>query len=264
MKHVFFALIFLPALSLLNLLYPALVRADNCQPQERYLITKDQLNDQENNLNGHDPGQAKNNNILSEYFEANGRIYFLRVRTNDDASLRCDPDRTPSYKAEVIVGLYRNKKLAVEKKLGDFYSGSYNGIGFSPLIRGTLSLVNQKIMVFFTEKSPSESHYGQNGYIFTLNPDNLEILDQKELFKDKNWGWYAKIDNNGDINHFSYAGYLKMKNSRTVRKVRPESEALNHLNQKINSSGRKGNLTAGQNLPEFAELLWSYLNEDLK
>ncbi|MDR2365241.1 MAG: filamentous hemagglutinin N-terminal domain-containing protein [Zoogloeaceae bacterium] len=186
---------------------------------------------------------------LADYVQSGDAIYILSVKTIDLDDYRRDPDGVKSLKASVIITKIINGQIVAQTEIAQIYAGSdYQGSGFSTMgyfswHRGAISIVNGKVLVFISEKTGTVD-YGQSGYIFKVDSQTLEINSSITLFSNANWGWRPYFDSNGDLWHFSSAGYYRYKNTSNQGFIWQEDDVLNSQNDRLNAAGEDGNLTS--------------------
>ena len=172
----------------------------------------------------------------------NGALYVLSTQVLSASDYRIDPDGSKSYKAAVIVTKIIDGQVSTQAEIAQLYAGGLgNANDGAALDRGTIGVVNGNLKVFFGEKTSSVD-YGQNGYTYSVDPTSLASDAATPLFTNANWGWYPRIDSNGDVLHFSYAGYILVKNAVTQSSITPEAAVTASQNHKLVLAGLSGNL----------------------
>jgi hypothetical protein len=191
---------------------------------------------------------------LVGYVESNNSIFVLSSKIINDADYRLDPDNVRSYNATILVTKIYNKQIIAQIEIAQLYGGSKNDNSYHSIKRGAIDIVDDNIIVFFSEKSSQKNRYGQNGYIYSINPINLEY-SIKNLFSNANWGWFPYFDSNGNLWHFSFNGYFMYKNTSKQKYTRPSVAAVNGQNKKFLAAGESRNIVQ--------ELSWNNLSETL-
>ena len=175
--------------------------------------------------------------------ELNGALYVFSTKLISITNFRTDPDGTKSYLTSVVVTKIGNGQVLAQTEVAQLYVGGADSSSNnnSALARGVIGVANGNVKVFFNEKD-SGSAYGQNGYSYLLTAQSLTST-ASTLFSNANWGWYPRIDSNGDVLHFSYAGYYLYKNTTLQNALQPADAVLPAENQKLVTAGLNGNLT---------------------
>ncbi|KAA3652309.1 MAG: filamentous hemagglutinin N-terminal domain-containing protein [Proteobacteria bacterium] len=177
-------------------------------------------------------------------------LYLLSVKSAGTSTWRSDPDGSRAYPVDILV----TKIVAgtiVAQNLVDTVYGTYHGIANSAL-RGTFSVAANEVRIFFSEKTPVSSNYGQTGYIYRLNKTNLAQSGSREtLFDHANWGWYPFFDDNGNLNHFSFAGYYAVLNTSQGAWFTPRAFEEHAIARRLNAT------------PVGVRLTWDLLSSEL-
>jgi C1A family cysteine protease len=194
-----------------------------------------------------------NTTNLSQFIEYDGAIYVLTAEKLNETDYRTDPDGMTSYKSLIVLTKIVNGNIMAKVEIDKLYVGSLNSLS-GALRRGAIGVSGDKIKIVFNEKNEYARDYGQTGYAYLVDLNTLEFT-KETLFTQSNWGWYPYIDSNGDVIHFSFAGYYLYKNSTYLYDIAPTVASKDMQNQKLILAGRNGNLTA--------EIAWEQLAFEL-
>ena len=184
----------------------------------------------------------ENSMAFVDYLSYGGSVYVLSTRLISSSDYRVDPDGTRAYKASIIVTKVDNGQIVAQSEVAQKYVGHIDGQGWPSVVRGSIGTSNGSIKVFFSEKSLG-SNYSQAGYVYTLDAGTLAMNVVSTLFSGNNWGWFPYFDNNGDLWHFSFAGYSQLKNTNYQYGIQPEGAVINWQNRKLVAVGDAGDLT---------------------
>jgi len=188
---------------------------------------------------------------LGGYAILDDAIYVLSTRTISNSDYRKDPDGMYTYKASVIVTKILAGKIVAQTELAQLYSGQYSGPmddhhrrGYSAAQdRSVIAVVNGRLAVFINEQV--NNSYTQTGYLFSINAKTLSIYNRSTLFSEANWGWFPYFDGDGNLWHFSAAGYYEMKNTTRVRHVSGHAVVrLDASNRKLVVAGESGRIAS--------------------
>jgi hypothetical protein len=188
-------------------------------------------------------------------------IYVLSTK-RISGEYRTDPDGVRAWEAAVLVTKIRGGLIAAQADIAHIYAEGLEGRGYSGYMRGVMAIIDGELRVFFNEKT-GEANYGQNGYVYALNPETLELLEASTVFTRANWGWFPFFDRNGDIWHFSFAGYYMVMNSFRLWPVEPETADLNSQKGRLSAAGKAEITTRENDRGAFAGLLLEALRERL-
>jgi hypothetical protein len=72
--------------------------------------------------------------------------------------------------------------------------------------------------------------------LMTVDSTALKVSQQREIFRDKNWGWFPYFDHNG-IHHFSFNGYQKVLNGDAAGRLTPDDAVAVYNNKRRSHSG---------------------------
>jgi hypothetical protein len=162
---------------------------------------------------------------LVQFVKRDGAIYVLTTQTISDADYRIDPDKVKSYKAGITITKIKDGKVVAQKEIDRLYSGVIDGKGYPGVIRGAMKGDAERIKIFISEKS-KEGNYGQNGYIYAIDRDDLERVGTRQaVFTNSNWGWFPYFGGNS-LFHFSFAGYYEVENGERRARMEPDEAAL--------------------------------------
>jgi len=214
-----------------------------------------------NNITQFISNLENNTTNLSQFIDYGGAIYVLTTEDLDEVDYRSDPDGTKSYKTSIFLTKIVNGNITSKVEIDKLYSGSLHS-AFGALNRGAIGISGDKIKIVFNEKDEYTTNYGQTGYIYLVDPYTIEFT-KETLFTQANWGWYPYIDSNGDVIHFSFAGYYLYKNSTYLYNIAPTVASKDMQNTKIISAGQNGNLTVEIPSNQLAFDLINYLKSKL-
>jgi hypothetical protein len=85
---------------------------------------------------------------------------------------------------------------------------------------GTLGVRDGQIVAFANSKDADESSYTYDGFTYQVDPNSLEV-SRSYTFSKVNWGWFPSFDDNGNLQHFSFAGYYWVKGGEYLESVDP-------------------------------------------
>ena len=92
---------------------------------------------------------------------------------------------------------------------------------------------NDTVKVFATQSD--QYAYAMTGYIYTLDK-NLNLVKKDTLFSHANWGWSPRFVDEDTIEHFSFAGYYRMRNTQNIGSESPEKMLEEYNEERINHS----------------------------
>jgi hypothetical protein len=208
--------------------------------------------------------ESKDRNLI-QFFrsETSKDIYVLSTRTLSDRDFRTDPDGVKAYRAAIVATRIKKGVIVAQKEIAQLYSGVVNDKGYSGVIRATMTEIGGKIKIFVNEKTAA-ADYGQNGYVYWLDADTLQQEAPVEtVFKNANWGWFPYFEKNGNLRHFSFAGYYDMQDGTRKGSLKPETAALNNQKEKLKSANddSSDHLSKALDHFEFEKLLLRDLRE---
>ena len=119
-----------------------------------------------------------------------------------------DPDGTVSYERNIYILKVDSAGNLTQSKFATLNSQ-----------QGTLSLQGNSAKVFLNYKTQNGT-YGMAGKFFSLDKSSLTVASSVALFSNANWGWFPKITAD-DVEHFSFAGYYRYKNTTNLGSVLP-------------------------------------------
>jgi hypothetical protein len=199
---------------------------------------------------------------LAGHLARQDEIYVLSTKRTS-SECRADPDGVKACKAAVLVTKIRAGLIAAQAEVAHIYAEGVNGRGYSGYVRGVVAIIAGEVKVFFNEKAPEQQNYGQNGYIYVLNPETLELLEASTVFTGANWGWFPYFDRSGNIWHFSFAGYHMVMNSHRLWSIQPQTADFDTQNRRLAAAGKPAITRLESDRDAFAGLLLKALKERL-
>jgi len=106
---------------------------------------------------------------------------------------------------------------------------------FLPPSRHGILQVENTIRVFIACKVTS-GVYTMCGTVYEHDLTTLRPLRSHPLFVGQNWGWFATFDG-PDVVHFSYAGYLWVRNTSPTGPISPSAAEAAHIRAVLQHSG---------------------------
>jgi hypothetical protein len=182
------------------------------QTYTKHIGMADSAQDTENTYKNYIASFNNDTSSLVGYVESNNSIFVLSSKVISDNNFRLDPDNVRSYNATILVTKICNRQIVAQAEIAQLFGGSKNDNSYHSIKRGAIDIVNDHITIFFSEKSARRNSYGQNGYIYSIDPINLKF-SVKNIFNQKNWGWFPYFDRDGNLLHFSFNGYFMYKNN---------------------------------------------------
>jgi len=136
-------------------------------------------------------------------------FYMLISKLSSGGALYADPDGSKFYEQDIYIAKLNNNAFTLGASLGKLH-----------FAYGTLSVESDLIRVFFNYKTTNNS-YAMAGKLNIVDKTDLHVINQSVLFDNANWGWFPKFIGS-DVEHFSFAGYSRMKNTTNLGSVTPE------------------------------------------
>lgn len=155
------------------------------------------------------PSSLDGFNIHDVVAEGSGNstvFYMLISKLSSSGALYADPDGTKFYEQDIYTAKLDNNAFTLGASLGKLYNAY-----------GTLSVESDLIRVFFNYKTTNNS-YTMAGKLSIVDKTDLHIINSSVLFDGANWGWFPKFIGS-DVEHFSFAGYSRMKNTTNLGSV---------------------------------------------
>lgn len=147
---------------------------------------------------------GKSAHVTDMQIDGDGSVYVLSTRLRGSPDFRKDPDGTKSYRGEVVLTRIAPDKTLAQAVVDRLYCCNIKGFSAQ---RGALKIDGDKIVIFYTEKDTG-GNYGQAARMYRIGKSVAgQSATSEDYFKSSNWGWFPYFDENGVLQHFSFAGY---------------------------------------------------------
>jgi hypothetical protein len=151
----------------------------------------------------------------------NNTVYAL-MGTKSTSPCYADGDGTKFCKRSMYLARVDRNQLN-KLYLGDYYLSSASDATVTAQDKylnswqGAVAKFGNTVNVFFNHKA-SNGTYSMSSKLFIVSApsgvNSLTKTSEKTPFSDNNWGWYPKALYSGEVEHFSYNGYQRCRDSQ--------------------------------------------------
>jgi len=151
----------------------------------------------------------------------NNTVYAL-MGTKSTSPCYADGDGTKFCKRSMYLARVDRNQLN-KLYLGDYYLSSASDATVTAQDKylnswqGAVAKFGNTVNVFFNHKA-SDGTYFMSSKLFIISApsgvNSLTKTSEKTPFSDNNWGWYPKALYSGEVEHFSYNGYQRCRDSQ--------------------------------------------------
>ncbi len=168
-----------------------------------------------------------------------GNDVYVASLTQDRTATRKNLDGSTFYKSSIILtkiasnAIQWQKTIATDRYMWD--STSLSQMAIIPSTDGST--------IRIADNSYSGSGYDMMSSVYSINLAT-QAVSTSMLVAAANSGWYPYFSSTGQVNHFSYAGYLRCVNITCSGSVQPNVFQTESENRALTLVGLTGNLTA--------------------